>query len=197
MNFPMMPGQNSKGIKGANVVSVPAKTGTNTSPAAYLAASTLLIFPFPCEKILCVFSITTMASSTTIPKPNKSANSTMKLSVTLDPTMNSAEGSSINARNMLNGTESATKKELVTPIKNMRIIITRINPITIEFTNSSNAADALMLRSPVMLIFKSFGSTLPCISSTILLIFSDALIRFSPERLMILRVTTFLPFKRA
>ena len=32
-----MPGQKAKGTKGATVVSVPAKTGTKTSPAAAFA----------------------------------------------------------------------------------------------------------------------------------------------------------------
>jgi len=193
----MMPGQNNKGTNGASVVSVPANTGTNTSPAAYLAASTAEIFPLPCENILWVFSITTMASSTTIPNPNKSAKSTMKLSVTLEPTMKSAVGRNINARNMLSGTDNATKNELVTPMKNIRMINTSINPMMMEFTNSSKAAAALMLRSPVILTLRSFGKTSSCICFTTALIFSDALIKFSPERLMMLSVTTFLPFKRA
>src|SRR4051794_9790583 len=37
MNLPMMPGQNSNGKNGHNVVSVPARTGTNISPAAIIA----------------------------------------------------------------------------------------------------------------------------------------------------------------
>ena len=155
MNFPMMPGQNNNGTNGARVVSVPASTGMKTSPAAYFAASTAEIFPLPCEKILCVFSMTTIASSTTIPNPNNNAKSTMKLRVTFDPTIKSAVGKKMNARNMLSGTDSATKNEFVTPMKNMRIISTRINPMMMEFTSSSNAAAALMLRSPVILIFKS------------------------------------------
>ena len=154
----MMPGQKSSGMKGASVVRVPASTGMKTSPAANLAASLALIFPFPCEKILCVFSITTIASSTTMPRPKSSANNTMKFSVTLDPTMNSALGRRMKARNMLSGTERATKNELVTPMKNMRMIITNTKPMTIEFTNSSKAADALMLRSPVILMFRSLGN---------------------------------------
>ena len=193
----MMPGQKSSGMKGARVVRVPANTGMKTSPAANLAASFALIFPFPCEKILWVFSITTMASSTTIPSPKSRANSTMKLSVTLDPTINSALGRRMKARNMLRGTERATKNELVTPMKNMRMIITSTKPMTMEFTSSSKAAEALMLRSPVILMLRSLGNSSAFNCFTMPLIFSEALIRFSPERLMMLSVTTFFPFNRA
>ena len=48
MNLPMMPGQNSRGKKGANVVTVPANTGMNTSPAAMRAAMLVDNLPFPC-----------------------------------------------------------------------------------------------------------------------------------------------------
>ncbi len=37
MNLPTTPGQNASGKKGASVVSVPERMGTNTSPAAALA----------------------------------------------------------------------------------------------------------------------------------------------------------------
>ncbi len=43
MNLPMIPGQKSKGTKGMRVVSVPASTGQNTSPAAAFAARTMEI----------------------------------------------------------------------------------------------------------------------------------------------------------
>src|SRR6266436_1241346 len=39
INEPITPGQNSNGKNGASVVNVPARTGANTSPAAFLAAS--------------------------------------------------------------------------------------------------------------------------------------------------------------
>lgn len=55
MNLPMMPGQNKSGKKGANVVSVPANTGINTSPAATLAEKAVLSLPFPSTNILCIF----------------------------------------------------------------------------------------------------------------------------------------------
>ncbi len=41
-----MPGQNSNGTKGARVVSVPANTGTNTSPAAIIALLVRIRFAF-------------------------------------------------------------------------------------------------------------------------------------------------------
>ena len=82
MNLPMIPGQNSKGKNGARVVSVPANTGINTSPAAIFAETVADSFPFPSTNIRWVFSMTTMASSTIIPSPNSSAKSTIKLRVT-------------------------------------------------------------------------------------------------------------------
>ena len=44
MNFPTTPCQNANGKKGARVVKVPENTGRKTSPAAFLAALTILIF---------------------------------------------------------------------------------------------------------------------------------------------------------
>ncbi len=87
-------------------------------------------------KMRCVFSITTIASSTMIPRPNKRAKSTIKFSVTFPPTIKSAAGKNRNATNILSGTESATKNAFVTPIKNIRIKSTSMNPITMEFTKS-------------------------------------------------------------
>ena len=46
MNLPAMPGQKSNGKNGAIVVSVPANTGANTSPAAALAAVLMSIAGF-------------------------------------------------------------------------------------------------------------------------------------------------------
>src|SRR6201996_6074083 len=71
--------QNAKGTNGAKVVMVPENTGINTSPAAILAA--LVIGIAPLAKIRCVFSITTIASSTTIPSASKNENNTIILSV--------------------------------------------------------------------------------------------------------------------
>ena len=157
MNRPIIPGQKSNGKKGANVVSVPANTGTNTSPAAILAAVMVDIFPLASVKMRWVFSITTIASSTIIPNPNNSANSTIKLSVTCVPTIKSAPGKNINATNILSGTERATKKAFVTPIKNMSTISTKINPMMIELTKSLKDVLVFILWSPVITVFKLSG----------------------------------------
>ena len=82
MNLPIMPGQNNSGKKGANVVSVPANTGMKTSPAAIRAEIVEFSLPLLSKKIRCVFSITTIASSTIIPSPNNNAKSTIKFRVT-------------------------------------------------------------------------------------------------------------------
>ena len=132
----MIPGQNNKGKNGAKVVMVPANTGINTSPAAILAEVVAVSLPLPCTKIRWVFSITTMASSTIMPSPNKSANNTIKFKVMLVPINKLPAGKNTKATNILNGTDKATKNALVTPIKNINTINTNINPITMEFTNS-------------------------------------------------------------
>ena len=145
INLPMIPGQNRSGKNGASVVTVPASTGIKTSPAAIFAALLTLNFPLPSTNMRCVFSITTMASSTIIPKPNSRANSTIKLRVTCVPTIKSAPGKNTNATNILSGTESATKNAFTTPIKNIRTISTSMNPIIMEFTSSLNELLVLIL----------------------------------------------------
>ena len=132
----MIPGQNNNGKNGAKVVMVPANTGINTSPAAILAEVVAVSLPLPCTKIRWVFSITTIASSTIIPNPNNKANSTIKFNVILVPINKLPAGKNTNATNILNGTDKATKKAFVTPIKNINTINTNIKPITMEFTNS-------------------------------------------------------------
>ena len=84
----------------------------------------------------CVFSITTIASSTIIPKPKSKPNRTIKFSVTLVPTIASAMGKNMNATNTLKGTLNATKNALVTPIKNISTSNTKTKPMTIVFTRS-------------------------------------------------------------
>ena len=197
MNLPMIPGQNNSGKKGASVVNVPAKTGTNTSPAAIRAAIAEDIFPLPSTNMRWVFSITTMASSTIIPSPKSKAKRTMKFRVTCVPTIKSAPGKNTNATNILRGTDSATKKALVTPIKNIRIINTKINPIMIEFTRSLKEVLVLILKSPVITAFRFLGYNTPLLSSTIFFTPSLVSIRFSPLRLIIFKVTTFFPSNRA
>ena len=169
----------------------------NTSPAAIRAAIADVSFPLLCTNIRCVFSITTMASSTIIPSPNNSAKSTMKFRVTLEPVIKSAAGKKRKATNMLSGTDNATKNALVTPIKNMRISKTNINPITMELTKSLKEVLVALLASPVMTTSRFFGRTVACISATIFFTPSEVSIRFSPALLIICSVTTFFPFNLA
>ena len=128
MNLPMMPGQNANGKNGESVVSVPVNTGTNTSPVAIFAA--FLIGTFPLSKIRCVFSITTIASSTTIPNARRKLNNTIMFKEKPIP------GKIKNARNTESGTESATKNALVTPIKNINTINTNRKPMMMVFIKS-------------------------------------------------------------
>ena len=60
----------------------------------------------------------------------------MKFRVTVVPTIESAMGKNIKATNTLSGTLSATKNALVTPMKNIRMTNTRINPMIMVFTRS-------------------------------------------------------------
>ena len=139
-----------------------------------------------------------MASSTIIPKPNSNAKSTMKFRVTVVPIMPSAIGRNMKATKTLNGTLSATKKALVTPMKNINTISTKMKPIMMVFTKSLKEVLVDLLKSPVMTTFKFLGSSSFCFSSsTIFFILSAALIKFSPLRFTMLSVTTFLPSKRA
>ena len=128
MNFPTMPFQNAKGMKGARVVIVPDKTGRKTSPAAFFAAS--LMGNFSLWKIRCVFSITTIASSTTIPKANKKANKTIIFK--LKPMV----GMIKKAIKQLKGTDSATKIAFVAPMKNIKITVTKMKPMMMVLIKS-------------------------------------------------------------
>ena len=139
-----------------------------------------------------------MASSTIMPNPSNNAKSTIKFSVTVVPIIPDATGKNINATNTLSGTLNATKNALVTPIKNIRIINTKIKPMMIVFTRSLKDVLVALLRSPVITTFRSLGSSsFSFIPATIAFILSAALIRFSPARFTMLRVTTFLPSRRA
>ena len=146
--------QNASGIKGASVVIVPENTGKNTSPAAIFAA--LAIGTFPLAKMRCVFSITTMASSTTMPKASRKENSTIMFSV------NPITGIIRKAIKHDNGTESATNMALVVPIKNIRITVTRIKPITMVLMRSSSVERVLSDWSPVTVMSKPLGNTVCC-----------------------------------
>ena len=74
--------------------------------------------------------MTTIASFTTIPKASKKANKTIKFNV------NPNAGSIIKAIHIDNGTDMATKMASVSPIKNIRINVTRINPMIIVLIKS-------------------------------------------------------------
>ncbi|MNZ61399.1 hypothetical protein D3C78_794950 [compost metagenome] len=130
MNFPITPCQKANGINGASVVNVPDNTGKNTSPVAILAACLIGIRPL--SKIRCVFSITTIASSTTIPSASRNENNTIMFKV------KPSHGITRNAMNMDNGTDDATKIALVVPMKNIRITVTRIKPMIIVLIRSCN-----------------------------------------------------------
>ena len=189
MKLPIMPFQNNKGTKGARVVKVPANTGRKTSPAAILAASIMLRLPF--SKIRCVFSMTTIASSTTIPSASKNENNTIIFRV------NPMVGIIKKAINIDNGTDIATNMALVAPIKNIKIKVTRIKPITMVLIKSCKVERVLSDWSPVITILRSFGNELSFISLTMALILSEDSIKFSPERFTTLSVITFLPANRA
>ena len=197
MNLPIIPGQNNKGKNGAKVVIVPANTGTNTSPAAILADVVAVSFPLPSTKIRCVFSMTTIASSTIIPNPNNNANSTIKFKVICVPNNKSPAGKNTKATNILNGTDKATKNALVIPIKNINTINTNTKPITILFTNSVKELFVLILWSPVITACKSLGKVFAFASAKISFTASEVAMRFSPFLFTILNVSTFLPSKRA
>ena len=129
-----------------------------------------------------------------IPRPNSNANRTIKFKVTDVPIIPSATGKNRKATKTLNGTLNATKNALVTPIKNIRMINTSTKPIIIVLTSSLNDFLVSLPWSPVITTFRSLGkSSFSCISATMAIILSAALIRFSPARFTIFKVITFLP----
>ena len=189
INEPIIPGQNNKGKNGAKVVIVPASTGRNTSPAAFLAA--VLIGTFPFAKILCVFSITTIASSTTIPNPSKKANNTIKFILMPNKLK------TIKAINIESGTDKPTNIASVAPIKNINTMVTRINPIIMVLIKSATCVLVKVEVSPVTVTSTSVGISFFSSSTKSALILSDASIKFSPLFLITFNVITFLPSKRA
>ncbi len=128
MNFPITPPQKANGTKGARVVAVPLNTGRKISPAAFFAAT--LMGTLPLSKMRWVFSMTTIASSTTIPNPNKKLNNTIMFMVKSIP------GRIKKAINMERGTERPTKMAFVTPIKNIKIMVTKMNPMMMVLIKS-------------------------------------------------------------
>ncbi len=107
---------------------VPESTGMKTSPAAFFAAT--LIGNRSLWKIRWVFSITTIASSTTIPKANKKANNTIMFK------LNPIVGITKKAMKQLNGTDKPTKMAFVAPMKNIKITVTKMNPMMMVLIKS-------------------------------------------------------------
>ena len=122
----------------------------------------------------------------------------MKFNVTVLPTIISANGKNKKATNTLSGTLNATKKALVTPIKNIRITKTKIKPMIMVLISSPKEVLVCLLVSPVKSTRRLAGnSSVSCIFFTTSFTLSAQLIRFSPDLLIILSVTTFLPSRRA
>ena len=185
----MMPGQKASGTNGISVVAVPANTGRKTSPVAILAACAIGILPL--SNIRCVFSITTIASSTTIPSASRKENNTIMFIV--KPIV----GKTRKAMAQDSGTDIATNRALVTPMKNIRIIVTSINPMMIVLIRSVSVDLVFSDWSPVTTIFRSLGSSVPCIFFISSVMLSDASIRFWPLAFITFRVITLLPSRRA
>src|SRR5690606_13503462 len=78
MNLPMMPGQNSRGMKAASVVAVAPITGTNILCTAWMNASFL---GTPSCNFRSAYSTTTTGSSTSTPTAITSPNMTIMLIV--------------------------------------------------------------------------------------------------------------------
>ena len=196
MNSPMMPGQNMSGTNGATLTSVPLNTGKKTSPAAFFTAK--LMGMFSSWKIRCVFSMTTIASSTTMPNASRKANMTTVLSVNLRSGKTKAKAEMItNAMNADSGTESPTNSASVVPMKNMSTNTTNTKPRITVATKSLSVFWVSFDWSPVTVTVKPSGNLVALYSLMISSIFSDAVIRFSPPRLITLSESTALPSSRA
>jgi hypothetical protein len=121
MNFPGIPGINMRGKKGAIVVSVPVKTAAATSPTPRLAAA-VTERSGVVVKWRYTFSTTTIELSTTIPKTRiKDIRTTM---FKVKP----MTGIKMKAMIMDIGMAIPTNRAFVSPMKNMRIKTTTMNP---------------------------------------------------------------------
>ena len=121
INSPTIPGQKSNGKKGEIVVNVPDNTGINTSEAANFTDSVIVNFLKLLNK-RCAFSITTIASSTTIPRPKRKPNKTIVFK------LKSKEGMNKKVNKADNGTDKPTKTASRTPMKNINTTTTKMNP---------------------------------------------------------------------
>ena len=132
-----------------------------------------------------------MASSTTIPKPNKKAKRTIVLSV------NPENQSGMKAIKAESGTESPTKMASRTPIKNIKTITTKMNPKITVLTKSLMLLFTRSEVSAVTFTSKPCGKRSSLYLSNKASMRSDTAITFAPARFTTLRVTTDLPSKRA
>ena len=144
-----------------------------------------------------MFSITTMASSTTNPKPSKKANSTIVFRVNSAPTAGPTMGINTKANRADSGTERPTKMASRMPIKNINTNTTKINPSTTVLIRSLSSARVRSDWSAVTVTVRPCGNRSPLYSSMVFSIRSAASIRLAPARLITFRVTTVLPLKRA
>ena len=159
MKLPITPFQKANGINGNKVVMVPVNTGKKTSLVAFFTASLTGIFSS--WKIRCEFSITTIASSTTIPSASRKANNTIMLRVKPMP------GKTIKAIAHDKGTDKATKMALVVPMKNIRMKVTKTKPMIMVLIKSCRVVRVLSDWSPVTTTFNSFGNSLFFMSAMI------------------------------
>ena len=125
MKSPITPGQNIKGANTISVVSVEVVIGQATSFAPCFAAVNKSV---PSSRNLYVFSIITIALSTSIPKANINANKTTKFSV-----ISNIERT-INEINILSGIARATNVAFLNPSRINSTIRTSTNPENMLFS---------------------------------------------------------------
>ena len=138
-----------------------------------------------------------MASSTTMPRPNKKAKSTMVFNVKTMPNAPPMMGNITKPTNVESGTESPTKMASCTPIKNIKTKTTKIKPKITVFSRSFSSVWVLIEPSLVKLTFRPSGNLVSSYFFRIVFISLAAVIKFSPPRLITLSVITVLPSKRA
>src|SRR3546814_21049831 len=108
-----------------------------------------------------------MASSTTIPSASRKENRTIMFSVKLVGSTESRAGMIRKARKDDRGTARATKIALVVPMKNMRMLVTKTNPILIVLTRSWRVIRVLSDWSAVRVLFSHGGKTFFSMMATI------------------------------
>ena len=163
---------------------------TAISPTPCLAASILLKPSFLYKRSM--FSMTTMALSTNIPKAKISAKrTTIFIVVPIPP-------STTKLINMERGMAMPTNKALRSPKKKSNTKTTKITPKMILFSKLLNWSRVCSDWSLVMEIFKFSGKILVCLAvANRDMILSVASSRFSPLFLTTFRDTTGSVFSRA